>query len=198
MNALGHDVILASASPYRAELLRRVLDGFRQVAADVDERRLDKETPQQMVVRLANIKARTVATQHPGSIVIGSDQIAALDDVILGKPHTLPRARKQLAACSARKVSFHTALSVVDARESRLIAHRAIDTTEVHFRQLSELEIERYLIREEPFDCAGSFKVELLGISLFDRVDSSDPTALTGLPLIACCRLLRACGVTIP
>lgn len=196
------DLVLGSTSRYRAELLRRLTPDFRQLAPDVDETRRDGEAPRALAQRLALAKALAVARRCPGAIVIGSDQVAAFDDRVLGKPGTVENARTQLAACSGRPVEFFTALCVVDARggkpptiEARTF--EALDITRVVFRTLSTHEIERYVERENPLDCAGSFKSEGLGIALFERIENDDPSALVGLPLIALARLLREAGVAI-
>ncbi|MCQ4163213.1 Maf family protein [Tahibacter harae] len=191
----GIDLVLGSTSRYRAELLARLTPRFRQQAPGVDETRVPGEAPATLAARLARAKARAVAARNPGSVVIGSDQVAALDDQVLGKPGEAARAEAQLAACSGRRVVFHTALCLADARGAEVRLHEAADTTEVLFRRLDAGEIRRYVEREQPLDCAGSFKSEGLGITLFERIDNADPSALVGLPLIALCRLLRAAGI---
>ena len=188
----GREIVLASTSRYRRELLARLLPPVRCVAPDVDETALPGEPPETQVVRLARAKAERVAKQCPGALVIGSDQLAASETGPLGKPGSLERAREQLAALSGREVRFLTAVAVIDAANGRLL--EALDVTEVLFRNLDAREIDAYLAREQPFDCAGSFKSEALGIALFERIRSDDPTALVGLPLIALCRLLREHG----
>lgn len=192
------DLVLASTSRYRRELLARLSSAFRAVAPQVDETPLPGEAPAALAARLAEAKARAVAAQCPGALVIGSDQVADLDGRLLGKPGTAAAAKAQLTASSGRSVVFHTALCLVDARTQPFAAATEIDTTAVVFRRLESSEIERYVETERPLDCAGSFKVEGLGISLFERIDSRDPTALIGLPLIALARLLRAAGVALP
>ena len=191
------DLVLGSTSRYRAELLRRLTPRFRQVAPDVDETRGDGEAPRALALRLARAKAQAVARQCPGAIVIGSDQVATFEDRVLGKPGTVENARAQLAACSGRHVDFLTALCVVDARGREPRAFEALDVTRVAFRTLTPSEIARYVEREQPLDCAGSFKSEGLGIALFERIENTDPSALIGLPLIALARLLREAGVGI-
>jgi septum formation protein len=191
-------IVLASSSRYRAELLGRILPRFTQIAAEVDETALPGETPSATAVRLATNKARAVAELNPGSLVIGSDQVAELEGLALGKPGTIERAQAQLAACSGKAVEFHTALCLADARGSDLVMHTALDLTRVVFRSLDTGEIARYLARDEPLDCAGSFKIERLGVALFDQVESHDPSALIGLPLIRLCGLLRDAGLLIP
>jgi septum formation protein len=189
------DLILGSTSRYRAELLARLTPTFRQQAPGVDESRDAGETPTALALRLARAKASAVAARNPGCVVIGSDQVAALDDRVLGKPGDSATAESQLAACSGRRVVFHTALCLADARGGDIRLHEALDTTEVLFRSLQADEIHRYVAREQPLDCAGSFKSEGLGIALFERIDNADPSALIGLPMIALCRLLRAAGI---
>jgi len=188
-------LILASTSRYRAELLRRLGIDFTTVAPHVDETVLADEAPRACAIRLAAAKARAVAQDHAGRCVIGSDQVAEFDGAVLGKPGTRERARAQLQRFSGQTVAFHTALCVIDAQAGQ---QSAIDTTTVTFRPLSQDEIERYLDREQVLDCAGSFRSEGLGISLFERVQSDDPSALIGLPLIATARLLRAAGYELP
>ena len=189
-------IVLASTSRYRAELLRRLLPAFEQRAPGTDETTLPGEAPDARAARLALAKAAAVADGLRDTLVIGSDQVAELDGEVLDKPGSVANARAQLAASSGRVVHFHTALCLFDARSGQHQLH--IDHTRAHFRALSATEIERYVAREQPLDCAGSFKCEGLGISLFERIDSEDPSALIGLPLIALARLLRATGVAVP
>ncbi|MET0350556.1 MAG: Maf family nucleotide pyrophosphatase [Rhizobacter sp.] len=188
-----HRLILASTSRYRRELLERLRLPFDVEAPDVDETPLTGEQPATLARRLARAKAAEVAARFPGAIVIGSDQVADLDGAPLGKPGTRERAVEQLTAMRGRTVLFHTGVAV------RCIA-RAVDTNElatvtVRFRDLSELEIGRYLDLEQPYDCAGSAKAEALGITLLSAIESDDPTALIGLPLIRTCALLREAGL---
>jgi septum formation protein len=190
-------VVLASTSRYRAELLRRLLPGFEQVAPGVEEFVEPGEAPTTRATRLARLKARAVAENISDAIVIGSDQVAERDGRVLDKPGSSANARAQLQACSGHAALFHTAVCVLDTRRG-LHFVEATDLTRVVFRTLSPEEIARYVERERPLDCAGGFKVEALGISLFERVESSDPTALIGLPLIALARLLRECGLALP
>ncbi len=189
------NVILASTSAYRASLLRRLLEDFEQVSPGTDETALPGEHPGARAARLAEAKARAVAETRPGAIVIGSDQVADLEGEVLDKPGTVHAAHQQLAASSGREVVFHTAVCVIDHRGD---ATTHVDETSVRFRELTREDIARYVERERPLDCAGSFKCEGLGISLFERIDNEDPTALVGLPLIATSRLLRAAGVVLP
>ena len=190
-------IVLASTSRYRAELLRRLLDDFEQIAPYVDEQPLPGEAPAARAARLAAAKAAAVSGQHHDAVVIGSDQVAALGDAILHKPGSSDKAHEQLHASSGNIVHFHTGLCVLDGRRrGRLRSH--IDHTRVVFRTLADEEIRRYVVRERPFDCAGSFKSEGAGIALFERIESEDPTALIGLPLIALARLLRETGIPVP
>lgn len=192
------DLVLASTSRYRRELLGRFGRPFRCVAPDVDETVRTNEGVGPLVARLAEAKARAVAQRCPGTIVIGSDQAASLDGTILGKPGGSAAAIAQLRTCSARGVDFHTAVCIVDRRGDTPITTHEIDITRVVFRTLDDATIERYIAAEQPFDCAGSFKCEGLGIALFERIETTDPSALIGLPLIALARLLRARGVSVP
>jgi septum formation protein len=189
-------IVLGSTSRYRAELLRRLLPQFGQSAPGTDESPLPDEPPAVRALRLAVAKAEAVAREHPGALVIGSDQVAELDGRILDKPGNAERACAQLAASSGREVHFHTALCLFDTRDGRRRTH--VDHTHVRFRELNAAEIARYVEREQPLDCAGSFKCEGLGISLFEAIDNRDPSALIGLPLIALARLLREAGVELP
>jgi len=189
-------IVLASTSRYRAELLRRLLPELEQRAPGTDETAMPGETPGARAVRLALAKAAAATGGLADALVIGSDQVAELDGTQLDKPGSAANARAQLAASSGRVVHFHTALCLLDTRSGRHQLH--VDHTRAHFRALSATEIERYVAREQPLDCAGSFKCEGLGISLFERIDSEDPSALIGLPLIALARLLRTAGVAVP
>jgi septum formation protein len=189
------DLVLASTSRYRHELLARIAPRIRQIAPDADETPLPQETPAALAARLAQAKARAVVARCAGAVVIGSDQVADLSGKILGKPGTAERAHAQLAACAGHEVVFHTAIYVLDARGEPVRGYAATDTTRVYFRTLDSAEIARYVERESPLDCAGSFKSEGLGVGLFERIVCEDPTALIGLPLIALCRLLREAGI---
>lgn len=187
-------LILASTSAYRRALLGRLQLDFDTIRPEVDEQARPAESPSALASRLAVEKAATVAAPFPDAWVIGSDQVADLDGQALGKPGTHERARMQLTAMSGQTVRFHTAVSLVGP-ERQL---HALDLTEVQLRALTVVEIERYLDAEPALDCAGSFKCEGLGISLFDAIRSEDPTALVGLPMIALARLLRQAGFQIP
>lgn len=187
---------LASTSRYRRELLERLRLPFAVARPEVDETALPGETPLALAIRLAEAKAQAVAqTLTDDSWALGSDQVADLDSRPLGKPGGREAAIAQLRAMSGGMVRFHTALCLAHA-DGRALA--AIDLTEVRFRALADAEIERYVDAEQPFDCAGSFKSEGLGIALFESIDNRDPTALIGLPLIATCTLLRQAGFPLP
>lgn len=193
------ELILASTSRYRRELLARLVRDFRVVAPDVDEAAAIGESPAQLAERLAQSKALAVAERHANACVIGSDQVAELDGRGIGKPGSRDRAISQLVACSGRSVVFHTAVSVASRRrDGSMQTETVVDRTCVVFRKLREDEIARYVDRENPLDAAGSFKAEGLGIALFDRIETGDPTALIGLPLIALARLLRGAGFELP
>ncbi|MCK9514823.1 MAG: Maf family nucleotide pyrophosphatase [Ottowia sp.] len=189
-------LILASGSRYRRTLLERLGIPFDSVAPQVDETPLAGETPRDLALRLACAKADAVAETQPQSLVIGSDQVLDLDGRPEGKPGTHARAAAQLQRLSGREVVFHTALAVC----CRASGFRRSDVAEVRvrFRKLEPAEIERYLLADRPYDCAGSARSESLGIALLERMVSDDPTALIGLPLIRTAALLRAAGLAIP
>jgi septum formation protein len=186
-------LILASTSIYRRELLQRLGMPFTVIAPEVDETAAAHERPAALAKRLAAAKARAIARLHPEAAVIGSDQVAELHGAALGKPGDHQRATQQLRAMRGQQVIFHTAVAVVCA-DTRFEAVE-LARVRVTFRMLSDDEIERYLRAEQPYDCAGSAKSEALGIALLDSVESDDPTALIGLPLIRTCALLRLAGL---
>jgi septum formation protein len=188
-------LILASTSRYRRELLERLRLPFHVARPETDETPLPGEDAAALAQRLARAKAAAVARQRPESWVIGSDQVAELDDGrLLGKPGTRDAAIAQLRGMSGRAVRFRTAVCLLND-EARF---EALDTTTVHLRELSRDEIERYVDADLPLDCAGSFKSEALGIALFDAIETRDPTALVGLPLIALAAMLRQAGFRVP
>ena len=189
-------LILASTSPYRRELLARLRVPFECVPPGSDERCLDGEPADALALRLARLKAEAVAARHPGHVVIGSDQVAVRGTEVLGKPGTADRCAEQLARSSGQEVAFLTAVHVVDGRHGRSESH--LDRTLVCFRALTPDEISRYVAADHPLDCAGGFKAESLGIGLFERIESVDPTALTGLPLIWLSAALRRAGIPVP
>ena len=186
-------IILASTSRYRRELMSRLRLPFDIVAPDVDESPLPGEAPLAMALRLALAKAQAVAHLHPQAVVIGSDQVCDLDGLALGKPGNHARATAQLQQLRGRSVQFHTAVAVVCTETGYQAEDLA--SVQVRFRTLSDDEIETYLRLDEPYDCAGSGRCEGLGITLMDAIDSDDPTALVGLPLIRTARLLRGAGI---
>jgi septum formation protein len=187
-------LILASSSAYRKELLSRLQLPFDVAVPDIDESPLPGETPSATALRLAREKAAAVAANHPGCLVIGSDQVATLDDEQIGKPGSHAAALAQLQKMRGREVVFHTALCLWDGRNSASYIEDI--QTVVKFRDLPDHELDAYLRIEQPYDCAGSAKNEALGIAILERIDSSDPTALTGLPLIALTGMLRRAGVS--
>ena len=184
-------LILASTSPYRRLLLERLELPFDVTAPDVDETARPGEAPHALAARLAADKAGTV--NAPDAIVMGSDQVASIDGKVLSKPGTHDVALRQLAACQGRLAVFDTAVAIVDNRSAR--RWQTTDTTQVEFAELDESVLDAYLRREQPYDCAGGFKAEGLGISLFSRIRSDDPTALLGLPLIWVATTLRQVGL---
>ena len=189
-------LLLASTSPYRRELLARFQLPFEVEAPGVAEEHRTGESPAERALRLARAKARAVAGRHPGAVVIGSDQVAACGGEVLDKPGDAARTRLQLARLSGHEAVFHTACVVLRTGPALELAH--VDTTTVVFRELSAAEIGRYVEAERPFDCAGGFKAEALGITLFERIDCRDPTALIGLPLIWLAGALRSAGCVLP
>jgi septum formation protein len=188
-------LILASTSRYRRELLERLGLPFNIARPEVDESPLAGETAPDLARRLAHAKASAIAAQHPEATIIGSDQVAALGNQFLGKPGTRENALAQLGALSGHEAVFHTAVCVLQRAEP---PREAMDATVVRFRKLTAAEIERYIDAEQPLDCAGSFKSERMGIALLERIETLDPTALVGLPLLALSRLLREKGFALP
>ncbi len=188
-------LVLASTSPFRRELLARLGLPFEAAAPEVDETPAPGESAGRLVVRLAEAKARAVADRFPDALIIGSDQVAALDGAVLGKPGSRERAIEQLSRASGRTVVFCTGLCLLCTTDGR--AQTACEVLKVHFRHLSAAQIEAYIDREQPFGCAGSFKSEGLGIALFERLEGADPNALIGLPLIRLVDMLSAVGVEV-
>ncbi|MDO8317721.1 Maf family nucleotide pyrophosphatase [Rhodoferax sp.] len=188
-------IILASTSVYRRQLLERLRLPFTVIASHVDETALADEGPEPLARRLALAKALAVASQHPECLVIGSDQVADLDGEALGKPGTHARAVAQLQRMRGQTVIFQTAVAVVCLATG--FAQTELAAVKVQFRDLTDDQIAHYLLAEKPYDCAGSAKSEGLGIALLARIDNDDPTALVGLPLIRTCHLLEAAGLTV-
>jgi septum formation protein len=196
----SHDtpLVLASGSVYRKALLERLGLKFTVDVSDAPEDRLPDEEPGQLVTRLAMAKARVVAPRHAGAIVIGADQIAVREGEILGKPVDMDDAAAQLAGHSGRAIEFLTGVCVLDGRSPESEPFLHVGITRVEFQPLGPKKIRRYLARERPLDCTGSFKAEGLGIALFERIDSRDPTGLIGLPLIWLAGVLRHLGYLVP
>ncbi len=189
-------IVLASSSSYRRELLTRLQLPFTCHSPDIDETPQANESAQALVQRLALSKARALAQHYPQHIIIGSDQVAVLDGKIIGKPLHAEGATQQLSAASGRSPVFLTGLAVIDTRTQ--IEQVDLVPFTVHFRTLNAAQIQRYIAAEQPFDCAGSFKSEGLGVSLFQATEGSDATSLVGLPLIRLCDMLNACGIAVP
>lgn len=189
-------LILGSTSPFRKELLHKLGLGFEVDSPNIDESMLAGEQPEDFVQRLALAKAQAVAERHNNALIIGSDQVACIGSNILGKPGNRDRAIQQLTNASGNRVSFYTGLCLLNSAsgESQVVC----EPFHVHFRKLSKEQIERYLDAEEPYNCAGSFKSEGLGISLFERLDGDDPNSLIGLPLIKLIAMLDQEGVAVP
>lgn len=189
-------LLLASSSPYRRELLARLQLPFAWAAPDIDEQRIGEEPAPELVKRLARHKAEALAASHPGHLIIGSDQVAVLGEQILGKPHTFEKACEQLLAASGNHVTFLTGVALLNTQSG----HCEVDCVPltVHMRELDLPRIERYLRAEQPYDCAGSFKCEGLGVSLFQSTHGCDATSLVGLPLIRLVDMLLKEGISIP
>ncbi len=185
-------LILGSSSPYRRELLARLQIPFEVATPDIDETPLPGERPDATALRLSRLKAEAIAARHPGALVIGSDQVCTLDGMQIGKPGTHEKALAQLQLMRGNTVTFHSALCLLDSRTG--VAQLSDVQTLVTFRDLTDAELDAYLRIETPYDCAGSAKAEGLGIALLSRVESDDPTALIGLPLIALTGMLRQAG----
>jgi MAF protein len=195
MNASSRRLILASASPFRKELLARLGVSFETATPDVDETRRENESATALVRRLSESKARAIGTSQQG-LVIGSDQVATLGETVLGKPGSHERAMEQLRQLSGNAVTFQTGLCLLDSENDT----QQLDVVPftVHFRELDEAQIDRYLRHDQPYNCAGSFKSEGLGITLFERMEGDDPSALIGLPLIRLTAMLENAGVVLP
>jgi septum formation protein len=189
-------IVLASTSAYRRELLARLRIPFQTASPEVNEARLNDETPRALAARLAAAKATAVQPAWPNALIIGSDQVAVVDDAVLPKPGDFLTATRQLRQMRARPVHFYTAVCLLNSRTLR--AQSALVLMTVHMRDFSDAQIERYLHADKPYDCAGSARIEALGISLVARLSGDDPTALIGLPLIALCDMLRNEGVDLP
>lgn len=188
-------LLLGSSSRYRAQLLERLGLTFEQASPDIDETPQPDELPAELVLRLAQAKGAALASQFADALIIGSDQVASIDDQILGKPGTAERAEAQLSLLSGRRVAFYTSVALLDTASGSL--QHDLDVTFVQFRNLDPLAIADYVKRESPLDCAGAFKSEGLGVALFDAIETSDPSALIGLPLIRLCTMLANAGAPV-
>ena len=188
-------IVLASSSPYRQQLLQKLGLEFTAIAPDVNEEPQKGEPPEALVTRLAEAKARAISEQFPKALIIGSDQVAVLDHKVLGKPGNHQRAKEQLKAASAKRVTFLTGLCL----HNTATGHTQVDLVPFHvqFRKLTDVQIEHYLLREQPYNCAGSFKSEALGIALFKSLEGEDPNALIGLPLIRLIDILKMEGIDV-
>lgn len=192
---MNNSLVLASTSAYRKEILEKLQVPFESASPNVDEKRQDHEQPANLVQRLSEDKAKAVASIYPSHLIIGSDQVAVIDDIILGKPHTTENAIKQLQQASGEKVTFYTGLCLYNSQTEK--AHTIYETFDVYFRELSTEQISNYIKKEQPLNCAGSFKSEGLGIALFKKLEGKDPNTLMGLPLISLIELLLHEGVDI-
>ena len=195
MRAKPRRLVLASTSPYRKELLQRLGLAFEVIAPHADERPLSGEDASDTALRLAQLKAQSVRSAHRDALIIGSDQVATSDGRLLGKPGDHANAVRQLRSLSGKRADFLTAVALLDAANGSL--QTRVVPCRVHFRSLDEKRIERYLEREKPYDCAGSAKVEGLGIALIARIETDDPTSLIGLPLIALTEMLERAGLPV-
>ncbi|MDD2769605.1 MAG: Maf family protein [Methylococcus sp.] len=192
---MPRSLVLASGSSYRRDLLGKLGLAFETASPDIDESSLPGEAPDDLALRLSQQKAEALAPMFPDGLIIGSDQVAVLGRQRLGKPGSRENAVAQLLLASGQTVTFLTGLCVYDARNG--IGHTSLDRCRVHFRPLSRAQIERYVDIDQPYDCAGAFKSESLGISLLARIEGDDPNALVGLPLIRLTELLARCGVAV-
>lgn len=190
------NIVLGSTSPFRKQLLEKLHIEFQQDAPNIDERAMEGETPQEMVIRLAQNKAQVFQEKYPKHILITSDQCAVFENTPIGKPHTVEKAMAQLRQFSDNTISFYTALVVINTQTGQIFKH--LDTTDVHFRTLSDEVIQKYIEIEMPLTCAGSFKSEGLGVTLFHKIDSRDPNALIGLPLMALTDIFYEMGFPLP
>lgn len=196
MDIKDQKIILASSSPYRKELLKRLDITFTTVSPEVNERYFQDELISDYVLRLAKTKAESIVSKNDNSLIIAADQALQCDKKILGKSGNYNKAKEQLIFMSNRSLTFYTGLCLINT-ETKIIEEDVV-SFRVDFRKLTESEIKNYLVKEKPYDCAGSFKLEKLGISLLKKMNGDDPTALIGLPLIRLCKMLRNQGVNIP
>ncbi|MCL1144788.1 Maf-like protein [Shewanella marinintestina] len=188
-------IVLASTSPYRQQVLEKLKLPFTTYSPEVDETPLENESPYELVLRLAKLKAAAGAAQHPDSIIIGSDQVAVINGSIIGKPHTREKAIEQLCMASGQAITFYTGLALHNSSSGQIEA--IVEPFTVHFRTLTHQQICRYIDIEQPLYCAGSFKSEGLGIALFEKLEGKDPNTLIGLPLISLIDLLHLQGSNV-
>ncbi|WP_407330616.1 Maf family protein [Enterovibrio sp. 27052020O] len=188
-------VVLASGSKYRQMLLEKLGIAFKSHSPDIDEAAFADESPEELVKRLSYEKALACRDAYPNALIIGSDQVCVIDGRILGKPHTHKRAVEQLKAASGKHVTFYTGLTLLNSKSGD--AQTDVEPFHVYFRSLTDSEIDNYVRREQPLDCAGSFKCESLGIALFNKLEGRDPNTLVGLPLIRLCEMFRAEGYEV-
>lgn len=188
-------LVLASTSPYRRELLARLQIPFAVIAPEVDETPLPGEAPEATALRLSQLKAQSVQAAYPHALIIGSDQVATLEGRQIGKPGTHDKAVEQLRLMRGKSVVFHTALALYNSANGRM--HTTSIPTTVHYRDLSDTQILGYLNKDTPYNCAGSARIESLGIALIEKLDGADPSALVGLPLITLARMLTAEGLDV-
>ena len=186
---LDQQLVLASSSPFRKQLLERLMVPFETISPDIDESPLEGETPRELVERLAIEKAKAVADTYPKALIIGSDQVALHGDTIVGKPHTHERAVEQLKQASGKSITLYTGLALFNASSGAM--QSLVEPFTVHFRTLSDETIENYLQKERPYNCAGSVRSEALGVALIERYEGDDPAALIGLPLIRLVSMLK-------
>lgn len=196
MTSQPREIVLASSSSYRKALIGRLGLDCMILAPEIDETALPGEGPVATAIRLAQAKARKVAASRPASLIIGSDQVALFDNTVLGKPGSHEAAVRQLQLMSGKTTVFHTAVCLYDAASEEMQCANV--PTTVQMRELTDAVIERYLQRDQPYDCAGSAKIEALGIALVEKVESDDPTALIGLPLITLVTMLKRAGIILP
>ncbi len=189
------ELVLASSSSYRQALLAKLKLPFTSFAPEIDESVKKDESPSALVKRLAEEKAKTGHLIYTDALIIGSDQICVIDNNIVGKPYTKENAIRQLTFASGKEIIFYTGLALLNTRTQ--VCQIALDSFHVHFRHLTQSEIENYIDKDSPLDCAGSFKSEGLGITLFNKLEGEDPNSLVGLPLIKLCKMLRNEGIKI-
>jgi len=195
MNSKKQSIILASTSPFRQQILQKICHSFESIDPLIDEHAFNGESPSQLVSRLAQAKAQAVSEQYPNHLIIGGDQVAMINDQIIGKPHNFDNAFNQLRQASGQIITFYTGLCLYNSGTSN--TQVVVEEFNVHFRLLSDEMITNYLHREQPYNCAGSFKSEGLGIALFSRLEGKDPNTLIGLPLITLIALLNNEGIEV-